>query len=196
LKANQKIGLFFGSFNPIHTGHLILANHFCEYTDIEKVWFIISPHNPLKEKKSLLEDHHRLYMVNIAVEDDERFYASNVEFHMPQPSYTIHTLAYLQDKYPEKQFVLLSGSDIFPSFHKWKNYNKILEYFKIYVYPRPGFIEHSLLSHPSVSFIQDAPMIGISSSYIRKAVKEGKNIQYLLPEKVHKHIIEMNFYKN
>ncbi|MDP4282706.1 MAG: nicotinate (nicotinamide) nucleotide adenylyltransferase, partial [Bacteroidota bacterium] len=135
-KDPDKIGLFFGSFNPIHSGHLIIAGYMTEFTDITQVWFIISPQNPLKEKSTLLKDHHRLAMAQIAVEDDPRFRASNIEFHLPRPSYTIDTLTYLSEKYPDKKFVLLSGTDIFPTFHKWKNYEVLLDLYHFYVYPR------------------------------------------------------------
>ena len=139
MNKQKKIGLFFGSFNPIHIGHLIIANYFVEYTDLDKVWFVVSPQNPFKEKKSLLEDHHRLALARIAVEDDLRFWVSDMEFHMPKPSYTIDTLTWLGEKYPDKEFVLLAGSDQLPNFHKWKNADVILELHEMYVYARPGY---------------------------------------------------------
>ncbi|MBP6977419.1 MAG: nicotinate (nicotinamide) nucleotide adenylyltransferase [Bacteroidales bacterium] len=191
---NTTLGLFFGSFNPIHLGHVIIARYALEFTDLDEVWFIISPHNPFKEKTTLLADHHRYYMVNMAVEDFPRLRASNIEFQLPQPSYTIHTLAYLNEKYPEKRLVLLTGSDVLPTFHKWKNYEQILADYELYVYPRPYTEAHPYGSHPKVRFI-DAPMMEISSSFIRESIANGKNISFLLPEKIYRHITEMHFYE-
>ena len=190
----NKTGLFFGSFNPIHQGHLMIANYMVEFTDIDQVWFIVSPHNPLKEKSSLLADHHRLAMANIAVEDDPRFRASNIEFHLPQPSYTIDTLTYLTEKYPEKEFVLIAGSDNLPSFSKWKNYQELLTHYHLYIYPRPDTAISEFDSHPHVHST-DAPMIEISSSFIRDGIKKGKNMRQFLPEKVWKYLSEMHFYE-
>ena len=167
---NSKTGLFFGSFNPIHQGHLMIANYMVEFTDINQVWFIISPHNPLKEKASLLADHQRLAMANIAVEDDPRFRASNIEFHLPQPSYTIDTLTYLAEKYPEKEFVLICGSDNLPTFTKWKNYEELLNRYHLYIYTRPEIKPSQFDDHPHVHFTQ-APLIEISSSFIRQRIK-------------------------
>ncbi|HNS17760.1 MAG TPA: nicotinate (nicotinamide) nucleotide adenylyltransferase [Bacteroidales bacterium] len=191
---NTTIGLFFGSFNPIHLGHLIIARYALEFTDLSEVWFIISPHNPFKEKKTLLADHHRYYMVNLAVEDFPRLKASNIEFNMPQPSYTINTLTYLHEKYPDKRLVLLTGSDVLPTFHKWKNYEQILTYYELYVYPRPYTEPHPYVDHPKVRFI-DAPMMEISSSFIRESIAKGKNVSFLLPDKVYRHLTEMHFYE-
>jgi nicotinate-nucleotide adenylyltransferase len=191
---SKKTGLLFGSFNPIHTGHLIIANYMLEFSDLEEVWFVVSPQNPLKERSSLLADHHRLQMVNVAIEKDFRFRASNIEFDLPRPSYTIHTLAYLQEKYPTREFVLITGTDIFPTFHKWKNWEQLLEFYKFYVYPRPGTEVHELTQHPSVTMFQ-APMIEISATFIRQAIKDKKNMLYYLPEKVYEYILEMHFYE-
>ncbi len=190
----KKTGLFFGSFNPIHIGHLIIANYMVEFTDLEEIWFIISPHNPLKKKSSLLADHHRYYMVQLAVEDDSRFKASNIEFSMPQPSYTIDTLAYLGEKHPDHQFVLIAGSDIFPSFHKWKNYEILLDSYQFYVYPRPGSHADDYAENWNIELV-DAPLIEISSSFIRSAIRVKKDIKYFLPKKVYEHIVEMHFYE-
>jgi len=192
-KAKSKIGLFFGSFNPIHTGHLMIANYMVEFTDIEQVWFIISPHNPLKEKSSLLADHHRLAMANIAVENDQRFRASNIEFHLPKPSYTIDTLTYLREKYPQKEFILIAGSDTLPTLYKWKNYKELLNQYEFLIYPRPFAEKSPYDDHPHVHFVP-APLIEISSSFIRKGISEGKNMNYFLPDKVWKYIEEMHFY--
>jgi len=190
----NKTGLFFGSFNPIHQGHLMIANYMVEYTDINQVWFIVSPHNPLKEKSSLLADHHRLAMANIAVEDDPRFRASNIEFHLPQPSYTIDTLTYISEKYPEKEFVLICGSDNLLSFSKWKNYEELLKRYHLYVYPRPETKSSSFDNDPHIHFTQ-APLIEIASSFIRQGIKEGKNLRQFLPEKVWRYLSEMHFYE-
>ena len=191
---NSKTGLFFGSFNPIHQGHLMIANYMVEFTDIGQVWFIISPHNPLKEKASLLADHHRLAMANIAVEDDSRFRASNIEFHLPQPSYTIDTLTYLTEKNPEKEFVMICGSDNLPTFTKWKNYEELLNQYHLYIYPRHNTKPSQFDDHPHVHFTT-APLIEISSSFIRQSIEEGKNLRQFLPEKVWKYMTEMHFYE-
>lgn len=193
-KKSDKTGLFFGSFNPIHTGHLILAEYMVEHAGLKEVWFIVSPQNPLKEKKSLLADHHRLAMVNIAIEDDVRFRSSNIEFKMPQPSYTIDTLTYLSEKYPEKNFVLIGGMDILPSFHKWKNYQELLEQYELFIYNRPDYAPGEYQEHPSIRFFK-APMIEISASFIRDSIRNGKDIKYMLPPKVYEYIMEMHFYE-
>jgi nicotinate-nucleotide adenylyltransferase len=190
----KKTGLLFGSFNPIHIGHLMIAGYMYEFSDLEELWFVVSPLNPLKEQKSLLPDHHRLELVNRAIEDDTRFRSCNIEFKLPKPSYTIHTLTYLQDKYPNREFVIISGTDIFPTFHKWKNWEQLLEFYKFYVYPRPGSQGHEFTRHPSVK-VFDAPMVEISASFIREAIREGKNMSYFLPEKIYQYIQEMHFYK-
>ncbi len=189
------IGLFFGSFNPIHTGHLIIANYFAENTDLDQVWFIVSPQNPFKEKTSLLDEKHRLYMVNLAIEDNYKLQASNIEFHLPQPSYTINTLAYLKEKYPGHRFVLIVGSDNLPSFNKWKNYMQILENYSVYVYKRE---EHVIVPPELQGDIQlfDLPLLEISSTYIRKCIKEGKSVRYLVPEKVWEYLNDMSFYRS
>jgi len=190
----KKIGLFFGSFNPIHIGHLIIANYFVEYTDLDQIWFVISPHNPLKAKSTLLADNHRLAIVTRAIEENPRFKASSIEFKLPQPSYTIHTLVHLQEKYPTNNFVLIIGSDNLVSFHKWKNYEEILKHYQIYVYPRPGSEGSDLINHPSVKLVK-APLMEISSSFIRKSIKEKKDVNYFLSESVYAYVKEMHFYE-
>jgi nicotinate-nucleotide adenylyltransferase len=189
-----RTGLFFGSFNPIHAGHMMIASYMAEFTDLDQLWFVVSPHNPLKEKSTLLADHHRLAMVNLAIEDDSRFKSSNIEFKLPRPSYTIDTLTYLSEKFPGKEFVLIAGSDNLPTFHKWKNYEELLKQYKIYLYPRPNTVSSPFDLHPSIRKVE-APLITLSSSFIRKGVHEGKNMRYFLPEKVWKYIEEMHFYK-
>jgi len=196
LKSSKKIGLYFGTFNPIHVGHLIIANHMVEFSDLDEVWFVVTPHNPHKKKKTLLEDHHRLAMVRIAVEDYPKLQASNVEFDLPQPNYTVNTLAYLEEKYPEKNFCLIMGEDNLKSFPKWKNYEVILERYSIYVYPRisEGIVETQFDNHKKIKKV-NAPIIELSSTFIRKGIKSGKNIQPMLSAEVWKYLDEMNFYK-
>lgn len=194
MQKTDKTGLFFGSFNPIHSGHLILAEYMVEHAGLKEVWFIVSPQNPLKVKKSLLADYHRLAMVNIAVDDDRRFRSSNIEFTMPQPSYTIDTLAYLSEKYPDRHFVLIGGMDILPSFHKWKNYEELLRQYELYIYNRPEYEAGKYEDHPSIRFF-DAPMIEISASFIRNSIKKGKDVRYMLPPNVYTYMREMHFYE-
>ena len=190
----KKTGLFFGSFNPVHIGHMILANYMVEFTEVSDVWFIISPHNPLKKKKSLLADHHRYYMVQLSVENDQRFGASNIEFSLPQPSYTVDTMAYLTEKYPGHDFYLIAGADNFESFHKWKNYEILLERYKFLVYPRHGFYPGKYLEYKGVEMV-DAPQIEISSSFVRQAISNGKDVNYFLPPGIYEYIKEMHFYE-
>ena len=191
----QKIGLYFGSFNPIHIGHLAIANYMVEFSDLDKIWFIITPHNPLKTKASLLSNEHRYYMAQLAVEDDARFFASNIEFHLPQPNYTIHTLTHLEERYPGKHFVLIMGADNLKHFHKWKNHDVILERYEIMVYPRPHItIDTTPYANGNITIV-DAPQMEISASFIRQSIADGKDIRHFLPEKVFRHIDEMNFYK-
>jgi len=193
----KKTGLFFGSFNPIHIGHMIIANHVVEHTDLDEVWLVVTPHNPHKQKSTLLNDHQRLMMARLATETYPKIKASNIEFDLPQPSYTIHTLAVLQEKYPDNQFVLLMGQDNLASLHRWKNYESILQYYQVYVYPRitEKKSRSELLNHPSVHFIE-APIIELSATQIRKDIKAGKNVKPLLPPEVFRYIDEMNFYKS
>jgi nicotinate-nucleotide adenylyltransferase len=191
---NQKIGLFFGSFNPVHVGHLVLANYMISFTDLDKLWFVVSPHNPLKEKKTLLADHHRLEMVLRAIGDHPQLKASDIEFKLPQPSYTVNTLAWLSEKYPASKFALIMGSDNLHSLKKWKNYEVILEHYEIYVYPRPGFDGGELRNHPAVKFTE-APVMEISSTFIREALKNKKDIRFYMPAAAWEYLDEMNFYR-
>jgi len=193
VKIKTKIGLFFGSFNPIHSGHLMIASYMAEYSNMKEVWFVISPQNPLKEKTSLLPDYHRLALVNVAIEDDVRFKSCDIEFKLSQPSYTINTLTYLHEKYPQKEFGLIMGADNMESFNKWKEYEQILKYYSIYIYPRPGSDGGNFKDHPKVKWM-NAPFLEISSSFIRSAIKEKKNMSYFLSDKVYKYIQEMHFY--
>lgn len=186
--------MFFGSFNPVHVGHMVLANYMLEFTDLERIWFIVSPHNPLKEKKSLLDQRQRLQMVNLAVGDNSKLKASNIEFKLPQPSYTINTLTYLQEKYPMHQFALIMGSDNLESFHKWKNFEEILKQYELYVYPRHGSDGGKLKDHAKVKFV-NAPLIEISSTFIREGIKNKKDLPYFMPEASWQYCKEMHFYK-
>ena len=192
----EKIGLFFGSFNPIHIGHLILANHFAENSDLDKVWMVVTPQNPFKQKKRLLANYHRLELVYKATLDSPFVQPSDIEFKLPTPNYTSTTLIHLEEKYPTKEFVLIMGEDNLQSFPKWKNHEVILERHEIYVYPRikEGKIIDSLLSHPKIQLIK-APRIELSSSMIRQMIKEGKNVRPLMPFESWKYLTEMNFYK-
>ena len=189
-----KIGLYFGTFNPIHIGHLAIANAMLENTDMDQVWFVVSPQNPLKDRKTLLTDHHRLQMVKIAIDDNFNFKACDEEFHLPKPSYTTLTLAHLSEKYPNKEFCLIMGSDNLCTIDKWKNYQQILDNYKIFVYPRPEYLNSEWDKHKNVTMVE-APMMSISASYVRNAIKEGKSVKYLLTNEVIKYIDEMNFYK-
>lgn len=175
---------------------MIIANYIVEFTELDEVWFVVTPHNPHKKKKTLLEDHHRLAMVEIAVEDYPKLRASNVEFALSQPNYTVNTLAYLEEKYPNNNFSLIMGEDNLKSLHKWKNYDVILDRYYIYVYPRisEGMVETQFDNHIKIKKV-DAPIIELSSTFIRKAVKKGKNIRPMLSPEVWKYLDEMNFYK-
>ena len=192
----QKIGLFFGSFNPIHNGHLILANHFVEHTNLDQVWLVITPKSPFKQKQSMLPNYQRLELVYRATHDYPKLYPSDIEFGLPTPNYTSDTLAHLEEKHPGKQFVLLMGEDNLAHFHKWKNYEVILERHALYVYPRKDkkVIPEQFQNHPRITLVE-APEMQVSSSAIRKWIKEGKNIRPLVPPKSWEYLDEMNFYK-
>lgn len=190
----MKVGLFFGSFNPIHIGHLIIANFMVDQTALDQVWFVVSPQSPFKEKKSLAKESDRLYMVNIAIENNSNFRSSNVEFSLPKPSYTIDTLIHLREKYPNHEFSLIMGGDNLKTFTKWKNHELILRDYSLRVYARPGYDLGELQGHEKV-FVYNAPQMHISASYIRKCIKEGHSIQYLVPETVFQHIEGSSLYK-
>jgi len=190
-----KVGLYFGSYNPIHIGHLAIANYMVEFTDIDQLWFVVSPQNPHKKKNNLLDDYQRLEMVHRAVEGDDRLRASNIEFNLPKPSYTVDTLAYLKEQHPNYDFVILMGSDNLESFHKWKNFESILENYGVVVYPRPGFDRSKVEVHKNITIAEDAPLMEISASFIRNAINDGKDIRHFLPPKTWEYLEEMNFYK-
>jgi len=191
----MKVGLFFGSFNPVHIGHLAIANYITEFTDIEQIWLVISPQNPFKKKSSLLADYHRYELIYRAIADCQKIKASKVEFSMPKPSYTIDTLTYLHEKYPQNDFVLIMGADCLPTFDKWKNHEKILEYYSVYVYPRIGNYDCEMQQHPKVKLISGCPNIEVSASFIRQAIKEQKNIQFFVPAATYSYMREMHFYE-
>jgi nicotinate-nucleotide adenylyltransferase len=204
----MKVGLYFGTFNPIHVGHLVIANYMADYTDLDQVWMIVTPQNPLKVKSSLLPDYHRLALVQEAIEDNDKLRASDIEFKLPKPNYTTTTLAYLKEKYPTHEFSLIMGEDNLRTFHKWQNHEVILKNHKLYVYPRVltlqeeeevqeiGNLHDNLLAaHEHVIFCNDAPVMKVSSSFVRQAIRDGKDVRYLLTEPVHQYIEKMNFYR-
>ena len=192
----MKIGLYFGSFNPIHIGHLVIANHIAEYSDLDQVWFVVTPHNPFKKKSSLLNNYQRLEMVYRATKDYTKLKPSDIEFNLPQPNYTVNTLVYLQEKHPDFDFALIMGEDNLKSLHKWKNYEVILENHNIYVYPRilENKTESQFDNHKKIHAV-NAPIMQLSSTFIRNAIKEGKNVKPMLPIHVWEYLDEMNFYK-
>ncbi len=195
----MKVGLFFGSFNPIHVGHMVLANYMLVYTDLDQVWFVVSPQNPLKTKSSLLNEQHRLQLVQLAIGDHAKLKACDIEFHLSQPSYTIHTLAHLHEKYPQNRFALLMGEDNLRNFHKWKNFEEILKQHEVYVYPRyetasENYENNNLLKHSAVTQIA-APRVEISSTAIRQAILDKKDLRYFVPSRVWDYIKEMHFYE-
>ena len=193
MNSAQKIGLFFGSFNPIHVGHLSIGNIMAEYSDLKKVWFVVSPQNPFKPAKSLLHEFDRFDMVRAAIHDNYNLEASDIEFNLPKPNYTIHTLVHLQERYPDKEFRVIMGEDNLESFRKWKNHEIILNNYGLYVYPRPGVQLSELKKHPNVKFIE-APLLDISATYIRDCVRNKKSIRYLVPAAVEEIIHAKGFY--
>ena len=190
----MKVGLFFGSFNPIHIGHLVIAEYIIEYSDLDQLWYVVSPHNPLKPKKTLLDDYHRLEMVHQAIGDDPRFRVSDIEFRMPKPSYTVDTLAYMDEKYPHHEFNMILGADNLLNFKRWKNCELLVRKYTRYVYPRNGVSDEEMQNHENI-IVVNAPKIEISSSFIRQAIKEGKTVRFFLPPTVFKFIDEMGFYR-
>jgi len=190
----MKIGLYFGSFNPLHIGHLIIANHIINNTDLKKIWFVISPQNPLKLSKTLLNEYQRLHLVRLAIEDDSNLKASDIEFTLPRPSYTIDTLTYLREKYPQHQFAIIMGSDSFQNIYKWKNYQQLIDNNKIIIFKRPGF--EIKKTYPSLIILDNAPLLDISSTTIRNLINDGKSIRYLVPEKVREEIENCGYFKS
>jgi nicotinate-nucleotide adenylyltransferase len=191
--SGKRIGLFFGSFNPVHTGHMIIANYMVTRAGLDEVWMMVSPHNPLKDKKSLANDHDRLHLVTLAIGDNARIRASNIEFQLPKPSYTIDTLVYLEEKYPQHQFILLMGGDNLLTLDKWKSHEKIVEH-PIYVYKRPGSTGGLYEKHPNVHYM-DAPLLDISATYIRDCLQQGLSIEYLVPDRVYEYLLNNKIYR-
>ena len=191
----MKVGLYFGTFNPIHVGHLIIANHFAEHSDLEEIWCVVTPQNPFKTKQSVLDNHQRLEMVYLATKEYPKIKPSDIEFQLPQPNYTVHSLAYLEEKYPKHEFALIMGEDNLASLPKWKNAEVLLDRYPIYVYPRKIEQSYAAVDLKGTIIKVDAPIIEISSSFIRKSIKSAKNIRPLLPESVWVYLDEMNFYK-
>jgi nicotinate-nucleotide adenylyltransferase len=191
----MQIGLYFGSFNPIHHGHLIIANYILEHTDLDQVWFIVSPQNPFKPSGSLLNEYHRLHLAKLAVEGENDLKASDIEFKLPKPSYTSVTLAYLREKYPDHEFAIIMGSDSFENLPKWKNYLHILQNYPIYIYKRP--LHETISFYPTAKrlIVMDAPLLPISATHIRKNIKEGKSIRYLVPDGVREEIERNGYYR-
>jgi nicotinate-nucleotide adenylyltransferase len=195
----MKTGLFFGTFNPIHHGHLMVANYMHQFTDLDEIWFVITPQSPFKKRENLLDNRDRQHLVNLAIKDQYDFKASDIEFDLPKPNYTVHTLTYLREKYPKREFVLIMGGDNLTHLHKWYNVEQILDNHKIYVYRRPGSeIPNRWESSIDKGVIQvfDAPQLDISASFIRKAIQNQKNIRYFIPDAVYQYIKTMHFYEN
>lgn len=190
----MNIGLFFGSFNPIHVGHLIIANHVLNFSKLQKIWFVVSPHNPLKEKRNLLNQYDRLHLLNLAIQNNNKFKGSDIEFKLKQPSYTIDTLEYLKEKYPNHDFSLIMGSDNISSINKWKNYEMILNHYKIIIYQRAGTTESKYHSHKNVIIIDNVPILDLSATQIRTLIKENKSIRYLVPDSVYEYINTNKYY--
>lgn len=196
----MKIGLYFGTFNPVHLGHLIIANHLAEFSDLDQVWMVVTPHNPFKKKETLLDDYQRLQMVNLAIEDFPKIQSSDIEFKLPQPNYTVNTLVHLKEKYPQHEFALIMGQDNLKSFHKWKNYDVILQNHELYVYPRISSEpeEETFKKNPTYSakiHLIEAPIVEIASTFIRESIKKRKNVVPMLPQKVWEYIDHNNLYK-
>ncbi|MHC5201050.1 nicotinate (nicotinamide) nucleotide adenylyltransferase [Myroides sp. LJL119] len=194
----MKVGLYFGTFNPVHVGHLIIANHIVQYTNLDQVWMVVTPHSPLKKKRGLLEDYHRIHMVNLACQEYDYIKSSDIEFNLSQPNYTINTMAYLNERFPKYEFSLIMGEDNLDSLPKWKNYELLMERYHFYVYPRlfsDKLVDNPLRSHPHVHLVEKAPVIEISSTYIRNGIKESKNVRPLLDKEVWKYIDHNLFYK-
>ncbi len=193
--THLKTGLFFGSFNPVHTGHMIIANYMATQTDLQQVWLVVSPQNPLKPRRTLARDHDRLHLVQLAIGDNPLLRASDVEFGLPRPSYTIDTLTYLREKYPQRQFVLIMGGDNLATLPKWKNYELLLRDHEIYVYKRPSYDLGSLSDHPHVRLFEEVPQMEISATYIRECLRHGKSVQYIVPDSVFQYLQTSNLYR-
>ena len=189
----KKVGIYSGSFNPIHHGHVMLANYLVEFSDLDELWFVVSPQNPLKKKEDLLDDDERLKMVLLAVDDDSRFKVSDIEMHLPTPSYTINTLTALSRQYPDNQFVFICGMDSLQNFKNWREYQKILDNYELLVFPREGYYGGELINYPSVTVLK-TPILEISSTFIRQCIKEGRDVRHFMPEKAFNYLKQNRFY--
>lgn len=191
----MKVGLYFGSFNPIHHGHLLIASYMLQHAGLDQVWFVVSPQNPLKRSGALLNEYHRLHLVRLAVEGEKQLKASDIEFKLPKPSYTVDTLTYLEEKYPGEEFAVIMGSDSFQNLPKWKNYQWLLQHYPVYVYRRPG--HEKLPEYPDAKAIQimDAPLLPISSTEIRARIKAGQSVRYQMPDAVLEEIEKSGYYR-
>lgn len=192
----MRVGLFFGSFNPVHTGHMIIANQVLHLTDLDQVWMVVSPHNPLKPKASLANDFDRLHLVNLAIGHNTGIRASNIEFNLPRPSYTIDTLTYLSEKHPDNQFILIMGGDNLLTLHKWKNFHLILQNYQTYVYHRPGLDISQTPKHEHISILENFPLLDISSTYIRESLRKRISVQYLVPDAVFEYLEGSSMYRS
>lgn len=191
----MRVGLYFGSFNPVHIGHLIIANHIISHSDLDQLWFVVSPQNPFKKSSTLLNEYHRLFLIQVSIEDEPRLKASDVEFRLPRPSYTIDTLTYLQEKFPSHTFAVIMGSDSFQNIASWKNADHLLRNYPVIVYERPGFPIATMLPQASVTILK-APMLEISSTHIRESIREGRSIRYLVTDRVKEEIERNGYYRN
>ena len=190
----KKVGIYSGSFNPIHHGHIILANYLVEFSDLDELWFVVTPQNPLKKKEDLLDDDERLKMVELAIGDDPRFHVSDIEMHLPTPSYTINTLTALSEQHPDCEFVFICGMDSLQNFKNWREYQRILDNYEILVFPREGYDGGELINYPSVTVLK-TPIIEISSTFIRQCVKEGRDVRHFMPEKAFVYMKTNRFYE-
>ena len=190
----KKVGIYSGSFNPIHHGHVMLANYLVEFSDLDELWFVVTPQNPLKKKEDLLDDDERLKMVQLAVGDDPRFHVSDIEMHLPTPSYTINTLTALSEQHPDCEFIFICGMDSLQNLKNWREYQKILDNYELLVFPREGFDGGDLINYPSVNVLK-TPIIEVSSTFIRNCVKEGRDMRHFMPEKAFQYMQEHHFYE-
>lgn len=191
----MQIGLYFGSFNPIHHGHLLIANYMLENTELDQVWFVVTPQNPLKPAGALLNEYHRLYLVQLAIEGENKLKASDIEFRLPKPSYTADTLAYLQEKYPDHQFSIIMGSDSLQNLSKWKNYHYILQHYPLYIYKRPEHENLPVYPEAKKITVLEAPLLPISATHIRRNIREGKSVRYLVPDAVREEMERNGYYR-
>ena len=191
----KKVGIYSGSFNPIHHGHVMLANYLVEFSDLDELWFVVTPQNPLKKKEDLLDDDERLKMVQLAVGDDPRFFVSDIEMHLPTPSYTINTLTALSEQYPDGEFVFICGMDSLQNLKNWREYQKILDNYELLVFPREGYDGGDLINYPSVTVL-DTPILEISSTFIRQCVREGRDVRHFMPERAFLYMKEHHFYES